>query len=153
MSKERVKVTVNGDEETGEVNVKITLTDEAKSRIPTPGQSIFVIEPYPVDDDEEENESKEKPVMGYSYAGVLAKAVVLNDDLDEVTVNGDYRIPLYKDTNIDSGKRLIVCSNEDEALDKYRTLMNASIKEAKRRMEKAIKIHDYLEEQLEKMHH
>jgi hypothetical protein len=152
MSKERVKVTVNGDEETGEVNVKITLTEEAKKRIPTPGQSIYVIEPYPVDDDEDENESKEKPVMGYSYAGVLAKAVVLNDELDEVTVNGDYRISLYKDTT-ESNKRLIVCSNEDEAIDKYRTLMNASIKESKRRMEKAIKIHDYLEEQLEKMHH
>lgn len=152
MSKERVKVTVNGDEETGEVNVKITLTEEAKKRIPTPGQSIYVIEPYPVDDEEDENESKEKPVMGYSYAGVLAKAVVLNDDLDEVTVNGDYRIPLYKDTT-DSNKRLIVCSNEDEAIGKYRTLMNASIKEAKRRTEKAIKIQDYLEEQLEKMHH
>lgn len=152
MSKERVKVTVNGDEETGEVNVKITLTEEAKKRIPTPGQSIYVIEPYPVDDEEDENESKEKPVMGYSYAGVLAKAVVLNDELDEVTVNGDYRISLYKDTT-ESNKRLIVCSNEDEAIDKYRTLMNASIKESKRRMEKAIKIHDYLEEQLEKMHH
>jgi hypothetical protein len=154
MSKERVKVTINSNEEEGDVNVKITLTDEAKSRIPTPGQSIYVIEPYPVDDEDDENESKEKVVMGFSYAGILAKAVVLNDDLDEVTVNGDYRIPLYKDTtDSGSGKRLIVCSNENEAIDKYRTLMNASIKEAKRRMEKAVKIHDYLEEQLEKMHH
>jgi len=154
MSKERVKVIVNSNEEEGDVNVKITLTDEAKSRIPTPGQSIYVIEPYPVDDEDDENESKEKVVMGFSYAGILAKAVVLNDDLDEVTVNGDYRIPLYKDTtDSGSGKRLIVCSNENEAMDKYRTLMNASIKEAKRRMEKAVKIHDYLEEQLEKMHH
>ena len=73
-------------------------------------------------------------------------------DTEFNTVNGDYRSPLYKDTT-DSNKRLIVCSNEDEAIDKYRTLMNASIKESKRRMEKAIKIHDYLEEQLEKMHH
>jgi len=152
MSKERVKVTLESNEEEEKVNIRITIPEEAKSRIPRPGDSIYIIEPYPADDEDDENESKEKAIMGYSYAGVMAKSVVLSDELDEVLVNGDYKIPLYKNAG-EFNKRTLTFGNEEEAIDKYRTLMTTSIKEAKRRKDKNANIQSYLEEALEKMHH
>lgn len=144
---------MEGNEKNDEnVNVKITISEDAKDRIPRPGDSIYVIEPYPVDDDNDPDEPKEKVIMGYSYAGVMAKSVVLTDELDEVIVNGDYRIPLYKNAG-EFNRKNMTFSKEEEAMEKYRTLMNASIKEAKRRRDRAVKVHDYLEEAMERMHH
>jgi hypothetical protein len=155
MSKEKVNVKVEVDDETGDVN--ITLTDEKKSRIPRPGDSIYIVEPYPVDDDDEDavetyGDVKEKPILAYSYTGLLAKAVVLSDDLDSVKINGDFEIPLTK-RMIESSKKQLIFTNEDEARDKYKTLMTISIKEATRRLRKAENIKEYLETALEKMHH
>ena len=157
MSKNKLHVDVSVDDEKGEV--KITLSDEAKSRIPRPGESIYIVAPYPVvssdDVDDEEitsDDVKENLPEAYSYAGTMVKSSVLNDECDEVLVNGDYRIPLYKDRE-SSRKRLLIFTNETEARDKFRTLMGISIKEATRRVKLAENIQQYLEEALEKMHH
>jgi hypothetical protein len=152
MSKrDQMNINIKVDDEN---EVKITLSEEEKSRIPRPGESIYVVEPYPVDDDEDENDQedvKQKPILAYSYTGVMAKSVVLSDDLDEVRVNGDYVISLKKESS--SSRKLMVFSSEEEALDKYRALMSVSVKEAGRRLKKAQKIADYLEEALDKNHH
>lgn len=151
MSEKKVKVNIRLDDE-GEV--KFTMAEEALDRIPRVGKSIFIVEPYPADDDVEEEQEfvREKPIMAYSYTPVVAKAVVLNDENDEVTVNGDYRIPLYKDVQ-DTNRKLMVFGNEEEALDKWRTLMSVSAKEAERRAKKAKAIEDYIKEAIEKVHH
>jgi|GEM_PF-4803284 len=151
-------VRINADLEEGTITV--SLSDEQKSRIPTPGSSIYVIQPYPVDDDEDDvdgiptrNTIKEAPILAYSYDSVFVKASVLNDDMDVVTVNGDYKIPLVKNTSEYAERKMIVLSNEDEAKSKWRTLMNTSLKEAIRRREIAVKIENYLQTALEEEHH
>ena len=152
MSKDKINVNVrvNEESENDSATVKITISDEAKARIPRPGDAIYIVEPYPVDEDEDP--TKEETILGYSYDNVMVKGSVLTDELDEVIVNGEYRIPLYK-TNKDSRKRSMIFATEEEAMEKYRTLMSVSVKEAKLRMEKAEKTYDYLKEALEKMHH
>ena len=147
MSKDKSKINITVDNEGGS---SFTMAEEALDRIPRVGKSIFIVAPYPADDDEDDE--KEKQIMAYSYTGVVAKAVILNDQNDEVTVNGDYRIPLYKDVQ-DTNRKLMVFSSEEEAKDKWRTLMTVSLKEAERRANKAKQIEDYVREALEKMHH
>lgn len=153
MAKEKLNVNVTVDEE-GEV--KVTLTDEQKSRIPRPGESIYVVEPYPVDDEDEEtiglDDVRERPIMAYSFDSLMAKAVVLSDDLDSVKVNGDFVIYLNKRVT-ESTKKQMIFSNEEDAKNKYLTLMNISVKENDRRLKKAEDIKQYLETALEKMHH
>lgn len=157
MSKDKfnVDLKVSNDEE-GEV--RITISDEKKDLIPRPGESIFVVEPYPVDDEdvvtgsERLKDIKERPIMGYSFTGLMAKAVVLSDDLETVTINGDFQIPLVKKFT-ESPRKQMIFTKEVDARDTYRTLMNASIKEAARRLKKAEDIKEYLETALEKMHH
>jgi hypothetical protein len=141
-----VKVNDDGD-------VKVTIAEEAFKNMPVVGRSIYVVEPYNADDDEDENDSpKEKPIKAYSFAPIFVKSTVLNDEADEVLVNGDYRIPLYKDTT-ETNKRQLVFNNEDVAYEKWETLMTASLKEAERRTKRAQNIEEYVREALEKVHH
>jgi hypothetical protein len=157
MSKDKMNVKVTLDEEKGEV--KVTITDEEKNKIPRVGDALYIVAPYPVIDkddvdDEEifEEDVKEKPIQAYSYDSVMVKATVLTEECDAVRVNGDYLIPLREDSNVPR-KRLLIFTNESEARDKFRTLMNLSIKEASRREKLATKTKEYLETALEKMHH
>ena len=157
MSREKFKVKVNVNEE-GNVDVRV-ISAEAKDRIPRPGDSLYIIQPYPVidpedvDDDEiHEEDIKLKPIMGYSYTTTMVKASVLNDELDECTVNGDYKILLYKNAG-DPNKKLIVCTSEEEAVDKFKTLMTVSVNEASRRRKLYENIQSNLEESRDKIFH
>lgn len=150
----KVKVSVNAE---GDVNIK--LTDEERNRIPRPGDSLYIIQPYPQIDPEDidgneitEDDVKGKQIMGYSYDSTMVKASVLSDELDEVIVNGDYRIPLKRNT-LDPNKKLMVFTNEEDAKDKYRTLMTVSLNETKRRIELYNNIQNNIQESLEKMYH
>jgi hypothetical protein len=147
MSKDKLKINITVD---NEGDSSSTMTEEILDRIPRVGKSIYIVAPYPADDDVEDE--KEKQVMAYSYTAVVAKAVILNDQNDEVTINGDYRIPLYKDVDA-LNRKLMVFGSEEEARDKWHTLMTVSLKEAERRAKKANQIEDYIREAIEKMHH
>ena len=153
-----IRIETNKDE-----TDKFSLPQEILDKVPRPGESIFIIEQYPVITEDMvgdnfdgveilEEDIKVKPPMGYSYNPLMVKASILNDDLDECTVNGDYKIPLYKNSG-ESSKKILTFTNEDEALDKYRTLMNVSIKEADRREKVNAKVKEYLKEAVEKLHH
>jgi hypothetical protein len=161
MKKNSLNVKVSLDEEKGEV--KVTISEEAKSKIPRPGESIYVITPYPIvtadmvgEDlgdgfEVTEEDVKEDLPEAYSYDSVMVRGSVLTEDCEEVMINGgDYKIPLYEKS---SRKKQLVFNNENEARDKFRTLMNVSVKETARReaLHKTLKV--YLEESLEKMHH
>jgi hypothetical protein len=148
MKKDELKVNVKIDEDG---DVKVTIAEEAKNKIPRVGDSIFVIEPYNADDDAEEDDFHEKPIKAYSYAPVFVKGTILNDEADEVLVNGDYRIPLYKDTEVN--RKLLVYTNEEKALEKWTTLMTTSLHEAERRTEKAKAVEGYVREALKKVNH
>ena len=159
MKKKSINIRVDTDNE-DKVEVKInSIPEDVMKNIPRPGESIYIIEPYPGIDPEDvdgveilEEDIKVKPIMGYSYAPIMVKGSVLADDLESVMVNGDYKIPLYKNSNNASSK-IIALTNEEEALNKYRALMTISIKEATRREKLQKELKEYLEEALEKVHH
>lgn len=157
MKKVNVKVSRSGNSDDVSVSVKV-MPEDVKSRIPRPGDSIYIIEPYPVVDPSDvddveifEEDIKLKPVMGYSYTPIMVMASVLNTDMDEVLVNGDYKIPLYK--NSGSDKKMLTFGNEEEALETFKTLTTASIKEATRREELNRKIKENLKECLNELFH
>ena len=155
MSKEKInlKVTSDGGE------VKISINDEKRARIPRVGDMMFCIQKYPVDDEDEDSRDriKEDAIAGYSYSKKLVAATALNDEGDTVTINGDFTMSLDDDMKIRSNNSanngLIVFQSEDDAFEKYKSLMNASINEAKTRIEKYEKTMKYLEEALEEVHH
>lgn len=151
MKKDQVNIRLEGDVLEG-AEIKVNFSDEAKNRIPRVGDEIFLISPYPVDDEDDEFTAKEKPVMGYSYTGVMVKSTVLSDDCEEVLVNGDFKLSVNKPVS-ESNKKLIVCAHEEEAKDKYVSLMNASIERANGYFRRAKDILDSLEESKAKMHH
>jgi len=140
------------------VEVSINLTEEEKLLIPRPGEIVYVIQPYCVDDSEEENETKERnpklvPILGYSYTKVPVKSSVLTDELDEVRVNGDFRIPLKRKFSPSDRMRTRVFVSESEAKEEYKTLMEAQIRVAKERFDKARNDYEYLVEALEEGNH
>lgn len=150
-----IKVDVNED---GDVKVTV-IPDEVKNKIPRPGDSIYIIEPYPVVDPEDvdgveilEDDVKGPQILGYSYAPVMVRGSVLTEDNEAVMINGDYRIPLYKNSG-ESGKKMIVETNEEKAIEKFRTLMNVSLDEVKRRKNLYDNIQANLKESLEKLFH
>lgn len=151
MSKNKVNVHLEGEELEG-AEVKITISDEDKENIPRVGDEIHVISPYPVDEEDDEFTIKEKPIQGYGFASVMVKSTVLTDDLEEVLVNGDYRLPLRK-KNVDNNRKLIVCVSEQEAKEKFDALSDVSIERAKGYFKRFKEIIDYLEEAKEKVHH
>jgi hypothetical protein len=156
--KNKGKVTVNVTvKENGESSSK--LPSDILGKIPRPGESIFIMEPYnvvdldDVDGDEiTEDDLKGKAIIGYSYAAVMVMASVLADDLQSVLINGDYNIPLYKDS-LDSKKRLLVFANEEKAEDAFHTLMASSLREVERRIKLNENIKKNLEESKEKLFH
>jgi len=161
LSKKDVDIRIVTDDDNNEtVKIKVTvLPEDVLEKIPRPGESIYLIKPYPVVDPEDvdgeeihEEDIKLKPIMGYSYAPVMVKGSVLNDEMDEVMVNGDYKISLYKDGG-DTNKKLIVLKNEEEAVRKFKTLMTASINEAERRETLNTNIKNNLRESLTEMFH
>jgi hypothetical protein len=157
MKKSNVRINIGVDADGG-VTVS-AVPEEVKNKIPRPGDSIYVIEPYPVIDPEDVDDEeifaediKLKPVMGYSYNASMVKSSVLNDELTEVLVNGDYRIPLYKGEG-NPDKKIMVFTEEEKAIDKFRTLMNISVAEVDRRITLNQNIKANLKESLEKLYH
>ena len=145
----KVKIGLNEDDE-----VKISISEELQQRIPRVGDKMFLIQPYPVDDDDEDERGKvkENAIMGYSYAKRQVRATSLPDEGDSVLINGEFKVPLNENMTIQTSK-LMLFTKEEDAKEKYRSLMNASIEEAKERRDKYNKTVDYLEEALEKEHH
>lgn len=144
----RVNIKADGNE------VRISLSDEQRSRIPRAGDAMFVVSPYPADDEDEDDHEKikENAIVGYSYTEKVVRATALNDDATEVTVNGDFHFKLDENMTIKNGKNMVFMKEED-ALDKYRSLMNASIDEAERRETKNRNIKTFLKTALEEIHH
>lgn len=135
------------------------LSKDVRDKIPRPGDSIYIMEPYNVVaaedvDDEEitEDDLKSKPITGWSYAALMVMASVLSEGLDSVLINGDYNIPLYKDS-IDSKKKMLVFTDEAKAEEAFHTLMAASLKETERRIKLNENIKRNLEESKEKLFH
>jgi hypothetical protein len=154
---EDTKVTVKINDKKGKIGGKNLIPDDILKKIPRPGESIFIVSPYPVDDNDDLEEDeflprKEKTIVAYSYEPVMVKASVLNDSFDEVLVNGDYNIPLYKN-NLDSSKKVLIFTNEEEAEDKWLALTTASIKIAERYTKRANYILDYLKTSKKELHH
>lgn len=153
---EDTKVTVKINDKKGKAGKQL-LPDDILKKIPRPGESIFIVSPYPVDDNDDLEEDeflprKEKTIVAYSYEPVMVKASVLNDSFDEILVNGDYNIPLYKN-NLDSSKKVLIFTNEEEAEDKWLALTTASIKIAERYAKRANYILDYLKTSKKELHH
>jgi hypothetical protein len=144
----KMNVTVDGDD------VKLTISEEVRNKIPRVGDSIYVIKPYPVDDDDEDKHGKikEDAILAYSYAGKVVKTTALNDEADAVTINGDFQLPLNSDMTIQTNK-LMVFTKEEDAKEKFRTLMNSSVEAARELQEKYESTVKYLEEAIEKVHH
>jgi hypothetical protein len=139
----------------------ITISEELRNRIPRPGDKIHVIQSYPANDDDEDDEGnvRDEAILAYSYGEKMVMSSVLSEDMETVLVNGDYKFKLNEDMTLKQGK-LLVFTKESDAREKFKSLMNASIAETKR-LQKAVKkqVEDlentlnYLTEQLEKDHH
>jgi hypothetical protein len=141
-------------EKTAKVEITINLTEEQKNLIPRPGDVVHIVQPYNVDDEPESSpRPKEKPTVAYSYNDVPVKASVLSDDLDEVLVNGDFRIPLTNRSIKNDKTKIMVFTSETEARSAYRDLMNISIELAKERLEYEKQMLEYLEGALEENAH
>lgn len=155
--KNKTKVNIRVNTENGAVDVNV-IPDEIKTKVPRPGDLIYVIEPYPMIDPDDadgveilEEDVKGKQINGHSYDSVFVKASVLSDDMRSCMVNGDYNIPLYKDS--DGDRKIMIFTNEEKAIEKFRALMNVSMVEAKRRKELYKHIEDNLEESINKLYH
>jgi hypothetical protein len=150
MGKQKFNVDLSVDKD----EIKISLSDEQRSRIPRVGDAMFVVSPYTPDDDDtsDSGKIKEDAIVAYSYSKKVVRTTALNDDADAVTVNGDFHFKLDENMTIKNGKNLVF-TNEEQALDKYRSLMNSSIEEAKFRRDKYVKTVEYLETALDEVHH
>jgi hypothetical protein len=151
----RINIKVDTEQGTVEVN---SIPEEIMNKVPVPGKHIFVIEPYTEIDPEDvdgseivEDDVKGKQILGYSYDSVFVKASVLSDDLRSCMVNGDYNIPLYKDSDTD--RKIMVFTNEEKAIEKFVALMDVQIAETNRRIKLYNHIKDNLEESKKKLYH
>lgn len=150
MSKKNFDLNIKSDGN----EIKVSFSDEQRSRIPRAGDAMFVISPYPVDDEDEDEKEKVKEgaILGYSYTEKVVRTTALNDDNTVVTVNGDFHFKVDEEMTIKNGKNMVF-TNEQNALNKYRTLMNSSIEESERREEKYRKTTGFLKTALEEVHH
>ena len=151
MSKKNLNVKA---EITDEGNVTLTISEETRARIPRVGDTMYIIKPYPFDDDDEDDNGKvkEDAIMAFSYAKRMIKSTLIDDEGENVLVNGDFKLPLNDGMTIQTNK-LMVFTKEEDAKNKFESLMNASIKAAKEFKEKYTKIELYLNEAVEKNHH
>jgi hypothetical protein len=155
--KNKSKINIKVDTELGTVEVN-SIPEEVMNKVPVPGKHIYVIEPYVQIDLEDvdgieilEEDVKGKQILGYSYDSVFVKASVLSDDLRSCMVNGDYNIPLYKDSDTD--RKIMVFTSEEKAIEKFQALMNVQTEETKRRIALYNHIKDNLEESTKKLYH
>ena len=139
--------------------VRIILSVDQKKRVPVVGEDVIILEPYPVDDEDDmsdfiRKEVKERPILGWSYNKVMTKTTALSDDGETVVVNGELSVSLTeKPTRLADKARRIVINSEEEAKEMYTSLMNSSIREAERRLKKAEEIKNYLAVALEENFH
>lgn len=146
MSKEKVNIRVNISN--GEAT---RMPDDLLERVPKAGSYIQVVQPFPCDEDDvEADEGKESVIMQYAYENIFVKTTAISDDLDEVTINGDYRLPLKGDL---TNKKVMVFSDESLAIDKWRTLMNSSLKVIEKRLKKYENMKSNVAEALEQKFH
>jgi predicted transcriptional regulator len=155
--KNKSRINIKVDTENGNVELNV-LPEDIKNKVPRPGEHIYVITPYTAIEPDDvdgveilEEDVKGKQIEGYSYDSVFVKASVLSDDMRTVLVNGDYLIPLYKDS--DTNRKVMVFSNEEKAIEKFQALMNVSVVEADRRISLYNHIKDNLEEARKKLYH
>lgn len=152
MAKEKARVqiglSVEGDE------IKLNISEEVRQRIPRAGDALHVIQPYPVDEDDQDENGKvrKNAIMAYSYKRRTVKTTALNDEADHILINGDFNIPLNEDMTLQNEK-LMVFTKEEDAKEKYRSLMNSSLRAAKELKEKYDNTVTYLETALEEEHH
>lgn len=113
---------------------KLDLTKEQLNRIPRPGESIFLVDRYPVNDDEDA--SRQETICAYSIAPVLVMSASLAEDMKRVYVNADIELSLVKKSSLrDDGREIF--ANEDEAYERWEELMDASLKVATKEYDEA----------------
>lgn len=143
MSKEgKVNVDFKLNKKSGEL--EITLTEEQKNMIPRPGEMIYIVDRYPVDDnvDLENVKDKEEVAVAFNFTKLPVKSCALDDNNEYVMVNSDYIIPLEKGLHLGSPKKRMVFSSEKEAEERWHTLMKASLRDAEERAKEAEKAAD-----------
>jgi len=159
-----IKIEITG-KDTNKVKKPKALPDHVMDLIPKPGESIYIVRPYPVIDPADigtidsksgvkitEDDVKIFPMFAYSYTPVMVKASVLTDDLEQCIVNGDHTIDLTGDLGRKE-KKVLVIYDEDEAMKKFKALMAVSVKECERRAKLLERTQNYLTEALEEIHH
>jgi hypothetical protein len=113
---------------------KIDLPVGILGKIPRPGESIYIVDKYPVNDDEDA--SKESTICAYSLAPVLVMSSSLSEDLKKVFVNADIELSLVRKSSFRDDSREIF-ADEAEAYDRWKELMEASLKVAQENFEAA----------------
>lgn len=117
------------------------LSEEIRKLIPRPGDYVYVVQPYDPDDDSESTPDRieEDAIVAYSIEDRLVTGSVLTPEMDFILINGDFRLPLAREMKLVK-KNIMVYTREDEAYNKWQSLMNVSLNEAKRRRDAAKKV-------------
>jgi len=123
----QVRVKVEDEKPKSKRHGKLGLSKEMLAKIPRPGESIHVVDKYPVDDDEDP--AKKSTICAYSLTPITVMSSSLSEDLKKVYVNADIELSLVRKPSFAEDSKEIF-ADEDEAYKRWEELMEASLEVA-----------------------